>query len=504
MMRKIELLLFFMILACTALDAQVPVAVPGDNGLYGYVDPSTHGWVVQPQFVKAWNFSEDRAMVFDGEKYGFLDRSFNLVVPYIYDDAYRYSNGMATVCRNGRWGAINMAGKLEVPFKYAWMGTFNDGLCLVSTEKPVDGMYGSFGWVNSMGREVIAPQYLNTNWSGGPVAFVMNGTGQYEIIDIRGEESLAGLLSYAYTPWNGIRTCSRFSVMKDGKCGFVDASGTLVVPFIYDDVIEFVDGRAAVRRDGSWGIIDEAGTEILPCGYSSVQSYRYGFAEVRDGDMYGLVDRSGSFAVPCEYEEINTLARGLYALKKSGYWTVFRADGAAVDFERYSEVSGIDSERFHACRDGRWGVVGSDGTVLVDFKKPSKVIVDTVDDMPQTSAAGMPVFFVKFLQSYSGDAPADEVFIARAASSVNLDLEIGSFDEVSWGIPVWADDFGRGFIQIDRQAGESFLEKWYRTQLTATPEYCIHNEKFALRKVVFEDRDGGRWTATFIPDDVTW
>ena len=67
MMRKVTLLLLFLVLTCTVLNAQAPVAVPGDNGLYGYVDPSTHEWVVEPQFAKAWNFSEDRAMVYDGE-----------------------------------------------------------------------------------------------------------------------------------------------------------------------------------------------------------------------------------------------------------------------------------------------------------------------------------------------------------------------------------------------------------------------------------------------------
>ena len=51
---------------------------------------------------------------------------------------------------------------------------------------------------------------------------------------------------------------------KDGKYGFVDKSGKVIVDYIYDDAKEQnTCGYAAVKRDGKWGCINQAGVEIV-------------------------------------------------------------------------------------------------------------------------------------------------------------------------------------------------------------------------------------------------
>jgi len=44
-------------------------------------------------------------------------------------------------------------------------------------------------------------------------------------------------------------------VEKNGKIGFVDQSGKLVIPCIYEDVTEFDDGIAQVKKEGKWGFM---------------------------------------------------------------------------------------------------------------------------------------------------------------------------------------------------------------------------------------------------------
>ena len=43
-------------------------------------------------------------------KKGFIDKSDKIVIPYIYDDAEVFSEGLSNVNRNNRWGYINNAG----------------------------------------------------------------------------------------------------------------------------------------------------------------------------------------------------------------------------------------------------------------------------------------------------------------------------------------------------------------------------------------------------------
>jgi hypothetical protein len=58
------------------------------------------------------------------------------------------------------------------------------------------------------------------------------------------------------------------AVEKDGKCGFADTSGNIVVPLEYDFVMGFNEGYAWVQKDGKWGILhntayDKAAAQAL-------------------------------------------------------------------------------------------------------------------------------------------------------------------------------------------------------------------------------------------------
>ena len=50
---------------------------------------------------------------------------------------------------------------------------------------------------------------------------------------------------------------------KDGKYGFVDKDGNVIVDYIYDDATEQNDyGYCGIKKDGKWGSIDSKGNII--------------------------------------------------------------------------------------------------------------------------------------------------------------------------------------------------------------------------------------------------
>jgi len=49
--------------------------------------------------------------------------------------------------------------------------------------------------------------------------------------------------------------------------GYIDKTGTEVIPFIFQRAGNFLEGLAAVRLDGKWGVIDKTGTEVVLCIY---------------------------------------------------------------------------------------------------------------------------------------------------------------------------------------------------------------------------------------------
>ena len=54
----------------------------------------------------------------------------------------------------------------------------------------------------------------------------------------------------------------------NGKYGFIDKKGNVVVDYIYDDATEQnAYGYAAVKKDGLWGAIDSNGKVIIEPKY---------------------------------------------------------------------------------------------------------------------------------------------------------------------------------------------------------------------------------------------
>lgn len=51
--------------------------------------------------------------------------------------------------------------------------------------------------------------------------------------------------------------------MTKGKYGYMDKSGKVVIPCIYEEVHFFTDGIARVKLDGKWFFIDKEGKEVV-------------------------------------------------------------------------------------------------------------------------------------------------------------------------------------------------------------------------------------------------
>ena len=61
-----------------------------------------------------------------------------------------------------------------------------------------------------------------------------------------------------------LSTNTLFLVKENGKYGFVNKNGDLIVDYIYDDATEQNSfGYCAVKKDGKWGAIKSDGTVVL-------------------------------------------------------------------------------------------------------------------------------------------------------------------------------------------------------------------------------------------------
>jgi hypothetical protein len=163
--------------------------------------------------------------VIKGGKEGYIDQTGRLVIRPTFDDAFDFSDGLASVRRGDDVGYIDMTGSFAFKPRFIIAGPFSEGMARVVPEKG-------------------APGYIDRS-------------GQFVLQDLPfGDVSLGdfseGLASVKVGP----------------KVGFIDKTGKMVIEPRFDEVKQFIEGRARVKIDGAYGFIDRSGELVIPARFA--------------------------------------------------------------------------------------------------------------------------------------------------------------------------------------------------------------------------------------------
>jgi len=315
------------------------------------------------------NFSEGLAMVTKGEKYGFIDKMGNEVIPCIYDFMVEtdcsFHEGLAFVRQGENCYFIDKEGKKAFDFKYDGIpNCFSEGLAAVWKD-------GKCGYIDKKGNEVIplTDKYYGGDFSEG-LAAVSKG-GKLGFIDMEGnlviplnydeEERDIPLFSEGYA-----------AVQKDGKFGYVDKNGKEVIPLKFDHAYPFSEGLAVIMQDDKFGFVDKSGNVVIPCEYGSAASFSEGYAAVSKDEKYFFIDKNGKQAFPTSYDcWIGNFHDGIASVNKyeNGNIMVGYVDAKGNEIAPCIYSGNDFSEGLAAVeKDGIYGFVDKKGNSTFDLK----------------------------------------------------------------------------------------------------------------------------------------
>ncbi|HMH32149.1 MAG TPA: WG repeat-containing protein [Puia sp.] len=120
-----------------------------------FIDKTGHIAIPDTDLYHPWHsiFSEGLASVKSSNRYGFIDKQGNLVIPCIYDLAIGFSEGLARVKVKGLWGFIDKLGNVAIPLIYESLCDFSEGLAAVR-------LHGRWGFINRQGDLKIPCIYV--------------------------------------------------------------------------------------------------------------------------------------------------------------------------------------------------------------------------------------------------------------------------------------------------------------------------------------------------------
>ena len=101
------------------------------------------------------------------------------------------------------------------------------------------------------------------------------------------------------------RVASLFPMVEQGRWGFLDSTGAVVVAPRFAQVQEFAEGLAPVREAGHYGFMDGNGRMVLAQAYGYASSFHHGLAVVQQDSTPQLIDRMGHLVpLAATYKEL--------------------------------------------------------------------------------------------------------------------------------------------------------------------------------------------------------
>lgn len=96
------------------------------TGKQGFRDENGN-WVIVPQYPSVFPYSGDLARVqLDDGTFTFIRRQGKVFVRETFEEARDFSYGYAAVKKNGKWGYLDITGKFRIPARFDTAGDFNN------------------------------------------------------------------------------------------------------------------------------------------------------------------------------------------------------------------------------------------------------------------------------------------------------------------------------------------------------------------------------------------
>ena len=159
------------------------------------------------------------------------------------------------------------------------------------------------------------------------------------------------------------------SVEVDGKHGYINRSGEIVLPPVYFRASPFRDGFAIVDTGPGEQLIDRTGRLVpLPTGvYPSISVNR--FTLVFDQDYkWGMAGPDGKLFVPCIYDAIRPFFEGYATFRlndKAGF--IRQSDGRVVQTD-FDSINSFENGIAETYQDQLWGAIDANGDVVLPFE----------------------------------------------------------------------------------------------------------------------------------------
>ena len=303
--------------------------------------------LVEPVYEDVWEDEAhaDRFIVKQNKLVGVVDSESNVIIPIKYDDITTAHVDRYYIKKEGEIGLIDSNNHTLIEPKFShiirclvtglhgkvvfydrFWGFTDDTGCLLNTENGKEIVVDN----EIEPRNIVGSLDLFPYSSGGEMGYI-NKDGIYEIqlspIFIDLDYFSEGLAVVAVK----LKETLPGSHLKNTGYGMINKSGEIVVSPVFDILFPLHNGMAACRKDGKYGFIDSTGSIVIEANYDQTDFLDHnGLGLVELHGKKGMVNRLGDNLIPILFDSIEIFFHGYYLCRNKDEVYFINADGTKL------------------------------------------------------------------------------------------------------------------------------------------------------------------------------
>ncbi|MDR2670931.1 MAG: WG repeat-containing protein [Oscillospiraceae bacterium] len=273
--------------------------------------------LVGESYEEAHCFSGPYAVVRVKGKFRYLNESLAPAMPQLFFDAASDFTATGGVTVEGDSYFIDEEG-----LKYLASDEPYERLWAMSENRAAAVKDGRYVYVNSVFQPVLGPYDQATSFADG-VAAVRSGD-QWTLIDAAGTQIGGPYQDVKIDEYNYCSRQGRIFVKTDDWYILVDSSGKRMGQAWFEDAEPFfTDTWAAVKQDGRWGFVDGDGAIVIEPSeaYEEARSFGGGLAAVKIEGGWSFISKADNVVINSMFMDAKCFSdNGLCPVKIGGAW----------------------------------------------------------------------------------------------------------------------------------------------------------------------------------------
>jgi hypothetical protein len=156
-----------------------------------------------------------------------------------------------------------------------------------------------------------------------------------------------------------------YPVHDNGRGGFINASGELVLPLCFDGVREFSEGLGIFEREGRYGAIDSNGRILIAPRFDELDAFHEGLAIFKHNNRYGIIDLRGKRTPLPDFFQVHHFQEGLAVFDADSKNGAINRSGRVVFAVRARLNSTFqDGKIWGTLENGRCAILNTSGQII--------------------------------------------------------------------------------------------------------------------------------------------